>query len=425
QTRFASSRLNHQPAAASSQTLAEADWPIWRVAEPEITPRDSAAGPLPGLRTIPLADPAAPASGQGREVTRFGWCWPGGSDHHQRDKLQALWSLQLEPLENWAHASGINWLWRDEAGLLSLELQGPTTSLWTGAAAAVAALTEQPTPALQRLADHRYQRLQREQRHALPAYRLLEELGDLLGSLPTQGGSNDEDIHPAQAQMAWLYPGNWLHRKRDPIIAKLQKNLPQLDQAFAWQAPAARCLEEGTETLHVDCFHADRAQILYCQAAASGLSERASWQLLQQQISASFFDQLRTRQQLGYWVVARYHEVAGMPGLFLLVQSPTHDHDQIEAALADWLESERARLEQLPFEQLQLQAQRLAKHLRTQSESPTGQLELDWARALELAGATVKEQCDAVEQMRCERWQRTVHGWLEQPRRLQLVSRSA
>src|SRR5690606_20124454 len=379
QTRFASSRLNYQPAAASSQTLAEADWPIWRVAEPEITPRDSAAGPLPGLRTIPVADPTAPASGQGREVTRFGWCWPGGSDRHQRDKLQALWSLQLEPLENWAYASGINWLWRDEAGLISLELHGPAKSLWTGVAAAIAALTQRPEPALQRLANHRYQRQRHEQRHALPAYRLLEELEYLLSSLPTQAGSKDENIYPEHAQVAWLYPESWLHQKRDTIIANLQRNFTQLGQSFAWQAPAAKHLEEGTEPLHVDSFPADRAQTLYCQAAASGPSERACWQLLQQQISASFFDQLRTRQQLGYWVVARYHEVAGVPGLFLLVQSPTHDHDQIEAAMADWLESERARLEQLPFEQLQLQAQRLAMQLRARSESPTGQLELDWA----------------------------------------------
>ena len=425
QTRFVSSRLNCQPAAVSSQTLAAADWPIWHVAEPEITLRERAGGPLPGLRTIPVADPAAPAPGQGREVTRFGWCWPGGSDRQQRDKLKALWSLQLEPLENWAHASGITWLWRDEAGLISLELHGPAQSLWTGVAAAIAALTQQPELAVQRLADHRYQRQRHEQRHALPAYRLLEELEHLLSSLPTQAGSNVEDIYPEQAQMAWLYPESWLHQKRDTIIANLQKNLPQLGQAFAWQAPAARPLEEGTETLYVDCFHADRAQILYCQAGASGPSERAYWQLLQQQISASFFDQLRTRQQLGYWVVARRHEVAGMPGLFLLVQSPTHDHDQIEAAMAAWLESERARLAQLPFEQLQLQAQRLAKHLRTQSESPTGQLELDWARALELAGATVKEQCAALDQLTPERWQQTVHDWLERPRRLHLVSRPA
>src|SRR5690606_10000528 len=122
----------------------------------------------------------------------------------------------------------------------------------------------------------------------------------------------------------------------------------------------------------------------------------AGWQLLHQHISASFFDQLRTRRQLGYWVVARYHEAAGVPGLILLVQPPSHDHAAISNAIDEWLASEQARLSALPFAQVQSQARRLADHRRTQVQSDAGRSELAWARALSLPYATVLEQCAAL-----------------------------
>lgn len=424
-TRFAHSRLNWQPAAGRSQGLVEADWPIWTITELEAEPGDQVqCRPIPGLHTIAMPHPI-PTGGQGRETTRVAWCWPGGLNWHQRDRLKALWALQLEPLGSWANACGASLQWRDEASLITLEMQGPAELLQSGIAAAITALTRAPGQALQRLAEHQHQKSVNERRQALPAYRLLEQLDELLtpATSQPQSGAVAEAAQPAHAQMAWLYPQSWQPEQRASIAANLQRLCPRLAQPFDWQAPTARRLEEGTGTVLVDCRHTDRAQILYCQASNNGVDERACWQLLQQQVSASFFDQLRTRQQLGYWVVARYHEVAGTPGLILLVQSPTHDHEQIKGAMIAWLESEQKRLQVLSFEQVQCQAQRLANHLRDRSASPAGQLELHWARGLELSGATVSEQCQALQQLTPELWQATRRSWLEQPRRLHLLSR--
>ena len=418
-TRFASSQLRWQPAAGDGNALAEAGWPIWAVSSPEIGRRSVTA--MPGLHMIP--SPKAPTAGQGMETTRFAWCWPEGQlGRHQRDRLKALWSLQLEPLDNWANASGLSLHWHDEAGLISLELQGPDKALWVGAAAALAALAQPPDLSLQRLAEHRYQKSLNERTHTLPAYRLLDELEVLLSPITSQPRDAADAAQPSAAQVVWLHPQPWQSEQLEPIAASLQSLCPRVTQPFHWQLPAVRRVEEGTKTIPVDCQHADRAQILYCQARTSGISERACWQLLQQHISASFFDQLRTRQQLGYWVVARYHEVAGTPGLMLLVQSPTHDHEQIETAITTWLKGEQERLAGLPFEQVQSQAQRLATHLRAQSSTPSGQLELHWARGLGLPGATIHEQCIALEQLSQAMWQETLQDWLEQPRRLHLFS---
>lgn len=354
------------------------------------------------------------------DSTRFAWCWPAGQlGREQRDRLQARWELQLEPLGNWMSASGLRVHWQGAPGMISLEMGGPTETLLSGAAAALAALNDEPDAALQRLAEHRYQAGLRERRQALPAYRLLDELDGLLH--PEPSGPNPAD----RPQIAWLYPDAWGYGQREPVITALDRMNAQHHEASRWQPPAARRLGQGTERIEAECLHADRAQILYCQAAADGVVDRACWQLLHQHISASFFDQLRTRQQLGYWVVARYHEVAGVPGLILLVQSPSHDHDQIASALSAWLDAEQARLWALPFEQVQSQARRLAEHLRTQTATAPGRIEQAWAQALGLPAATLGSQCDALEQLTGDQWQQTQGDWLREPRRLWLFSRNA
>ena len=415
-TRFNWNRISWQPAASSLNILAEASWPIWTVTAPEPA-FCGVTGGVPGLRKIPQA-----SAGQGRDTTRFAWCWPAGvQGREQRERLIARWSLQLEPLSNWASACGISLLWQETADLVSLELLGPEEMLWIGASAALAAMTQQPDIALQRLVEHRHAKTLDERRHALPAYRLLDELDVLLNPTTNQAMQTTE-ADPAEAQMAWLHPQDWSPERLQSLTAHLHALCPQLSQAFHWLPPEGRRLEKGTEIILVDCQHADRAQVLYCQASGDSVFERACWQLLQQHISASFFDQLRTRQRLGYWVVARYHEVAGTPGLMLLVQSPSHDHEQVEAAMIAWMESEQARLATLPFTQVQQQAQRLADHLRTQSTSPAGQLELHWARGLGLSGASINDQCIALAHLTPEQWQQTLQEWLVQPRRLHLFS---
>ncbi|MEJ6657080.1 MAG: insulinase family protein [Pseudomonas sp.] len=422
-TRFAWSRLPWQPTASSTDSLDAADWPIWAIKAPA-TEYSRMASSVPGLRTIPVPSPKATA-GQGSDSTRIAWCWPTGTqDREQRERLIARWSLQLEPLHNWASACGISLAWQEAAELISLELQGPQQPLWIATSAALAALTPQPDIALQRLVEHRHAKTLDERRHALPAYRLLDQL-DVHMNPSRYPSAPATEADPTAAQMAWLYPHSWALQPLGPLAARLQVLCPQLSQTFHWQPPPGKRLEEGTETLQVDCQHADRAQILYCQASGATIAERASWQLLQQLISASFFDQLRTRQQLGYWVVARYHEVAGIPGLMLLVQSPSHDHGQIEAAITAWLDSEQARLAALPFAQIQHQAQRLADHLRTQSTSPAGEREWHWSHALGLPGASIREQSVVLEQLVPERWQQTLQDWLVQPRRLHLFSQPA
>lgn len=423
-TPFAYSPLRWQPVAAASGPLEEAHWPVWSVTPAERAHSLTSLVTVPGLRDIPAPVSTGTDPEQGMATTRFAWCWPADQlDRQQRDRVQALWALQLEPLANWMSASGISIGWQDTAGMISLELQGPAEALLIGATAALTALNQQPHASLQRLVEHRCQAVARERSHALPAYRLLDELDVFLKGDLQRPGHTGDTLQTSTADIAWLYPETWGLEQRAPIISALQQSTLRSARPFEWAPPAAQRLEQGTETLETECRHADRAQVLYCQAAADGVVERACWQLLHQLISASFFDQLRTRQQLGYWVVARYHEVAGVPGLILLVQSPTHDHEQIAAAMAKWLEEEQARLAALPFGQVQSQAKRLANHLQAQTRTLPGQIEQKWAQALDLPAATMAAQCGVLEQLSAEQWLQTQRDWLLSSRRLRLISR--
>lgn len=424
-TRFAYDPLRCQQSPAVSAALTKTEWPVWSVTTQEQSHPEGTATPIPGLQEVPT--PAIPetAGGQGTDTTRFAWCWPAGQiNRQQRDRMKALWSLQLEPLDNWMNASGISAQWRDMAGLISLELQGPAQPLQLGAAAVLATLNKQPDASLQRLAERRYQFVLRERSHALPAYRLLDELDIFLESDTCSAAAANSEPPPQPPQIAWLYPETWKPEQRESIVSALRPAL-QDDGPFRWQPAEARRLGQGTAIIEAAVKHADRAQLLYCQAADDDVINRACWQLLHQHISASFFDQLRTRQQLGYWVVARYHEVAGLPGIMLLVQSPSHDHEQIAAAISKWLEDEQMRLAALPFAQVQDQARRLANHLRIQTNTVPGQIEHAWAQALRLPAATVAAQCSALEQISAEQWQQTQRDWLDQPRHLRLLSRFA
>ena len=71
--------------------------------------------------------------------------------------------------------------------------------------------------------------------------------------------------------------------------------------------------------------HSDSALLQYHQGSDASLRERALYTLLADVLSAPYFAELRTKEQLGYIVLARPYHIDGWPGMILYVQSPTTD----------------------------------------------------------------------------------------------------
>jgi secreted Zn-dependent insulinase-like peptidase len=81
--------------------------------------------------------------------------------------------------------------------------------------------------------------------------------------------------------------------------------------------------ETLVQTLELE--HDDSAVTLYLQGEDTQPGTRAAYMLLGEMLSAPFYTELRTEQQLGYVVFASAMPLLNVPGLALVVQSPVAD----------------------------------------------------------------------------------------------------
>lgn len=93
--------------------------------------------------------------------------------------------------------------------------------------------------------------------------------------------------------------------------------------------------------------HNDSAVTLYVQGENKSLDNRAHFSLLNQILSALFFHELRTRQQLGYIVFSSPMNLMDVPALAFTVQSPNTPADNIISAIEDFIDDFTANLEAL------------------------------------------------------------------------------
>ena len=216
---------------------------------------------------------------------------------------------------------------------------------------------------------------------------------------PTQGVSRglgqllNVDSHPLEEQLAvvrsitleevlaapkWIYgeskvqmlaAGNVTEEQAqafaDRIVSKLGVTGTDREIPFGMRIARVAESEEPHDVFVADLEHHDTAVLRYYQGRDNSQRERIVLGFLGQMIHQEYFDELRTEQQLGYVVQAGYNEVDLMPGLVFVVQSPTADGNEIEAAtdrflpgfresLAEKTEADFDKLKQALLDQLSL-----------------------------------------------------------------------
>ena len=102
--------------------------------------------------------------------------------------------------------------------------------------------------------------------------------------------------------------------------------------------------EDTHDVFVAELKHHDTAVLRYYQGRDNSQRERIVLGFLGQMLHQEYFDELRTEQQLGYVVQASYSELDLMPGLVFVVQSPTADGNEIEAATDRFLPAFRESL---------------------------------------------------------------------------------
>ncbi|ATX77562.1 insulinase family protein [Reinekea forsetii] len=132
----------------------------------------------------------------------------------------------------------------------------------------------------------------------------------------------------ASSRLELLVHGNILADQAKVLAQRIDRIIPQGGTQAAGRAIAKLPARDFLARVNID--HADSAMLELYQGDNSSLRERALYALLAETMSAPYFADLRTREQLGYIVLARAYPIDGLPALLLYVQSPSTDAAMVQ-----------------------------------------------------------------------------------------------
>jgi insulysin len=192
-------------------------------------------------------------------------------------------------------------------------------------------------------------------------------------------------------------------------VAGVEKALqPLLQQNLAVYIPDLTVvkLKPGeASVVNADVEHEDAVLFWYMQAPDDSVESRARVALSAQIISADYFEDLRTEQQLGYVVSAFNWPLFNVPGLAFLIQSPKVSADDLQAATQLFLE-QMATEGAVTVEQFERHKTALLKDIQQPHKNITEQSEYFWQEIArrELDFGSRERMSVAVQLISFEQW---------------------
>nr|WP_272880582.1 insulinase family protein [Candidatus Synchoanobacter obligatus] len=252
-----------------------------------------------------------------------------------------------------ANNAGLNWS-------VSRHLHGLNISVWGMGDQSQAVLQtilkmlgEMPqitSDAMFHLLKERYEQALKEEDTILPAAMLSKRLNtilrpdlahredrlEVLDALTLQDVVSFLQDYFAETSMKQMYYGNL-------TVDSIQNISPETEgmkvgkQYLDVKPNRVLKLEKGIARYAYPSEQSDHAVILYYQMPGNSYRERAMTMILNKMIAPDFFEELRTNQQLGYFVRSAYRPIHDWPGMAFLIQSPHTDSatliDRIHAFL--------------------------------------------------------------------------------------------
>ena len=148
--------------------------------------------------------------------------------------------------------------------------------------------------------------------------------------------SEVDPVMLAHGNLTHAYALNLAQQVRAVVLA--DSTIATVDRSRVRQLPASETL------VNLDVEHPDTGYTLYMQGANTGFAERARYRLLAQIISSPFYEEIRTKRQLGYLVYATPFEILETPALGFVVQSPTASQTEIDQAVQEFAAVFESRL---------------------------------------------------------------------------------
>lgn len=147
-----------------------------------------------------------------------------------------------------------------------------------------------------------------------------------------------------------------------------------LKNAFINQASTARVdrmkmvkvPENSNHLKKLDIDHNDSSISIYLQSTQRHRAIRARYALLRQLLSQPFYAELRTRQQLGYFVFTYSIDSIQVPSVVLALQSPSAGPAKMYLAVEQFLQNFEQQLIDMPEEEFQRNVQALVSQVEEQ-----------------------------------------------------------
>ncbi len=175
--------------------------------------------------------------------------------------------------------------------------------------------------------------------------------------------------------------GNW--QESDAIAlahqVKKQLHLDDFEKIKKIVRPLVLLDKAGSMAYHHDCNHDDSAVLVYYQSKEMTAEQTALHTFAQQLMSATFYNQLRTKQQLGYVVGSSNMPLNRHSGLIFYVQSPQVGPNSLLDAIDDFLNAFFMVLLALTESQWQMSKQGLIGKLEEPEANLSAQSQRFWS----------------------------------------------
>jgi secreted Zn-dependent insulinase-like peptidase len=128
----------------------------------------------------------------------------------------------------------------------------------------------------------------------------------------------------SQFHLEGMMFGDWAPEEANRISADIKEFRMKYATCDKIHRGVADIRNSGAISYQVECQHKDPAVVIYFQAPDASLKNVALTILAEQLLATPFFNQLRTKQQLGYLVGSGYIPYNQHPGIGFYIQSPHH-----------------------------------------------------------------------------------------------------
>ncbi|WOJ93411.1 insulinase family protein [Congregibacter variabilis] len=229
------------------------------------------------------------------------------------------------------------------------------------------------------------------------------------------------DSARAEAMLYGNYPSSDVQVMSETLDAVLRDG----DGEPALGPQVLRIAERESLELHSQIEHNDTVVAWYLQGAGQSWSDRALVALTAQITESGFFQQLRTEQQLGYIVSSFPWAQYDVPGLLLLIQSPSHSAAHVFDAMQEFLVG---TLNDITQEQFQRHRQALINATLKPHENLQERAEFYWQSIAtrQWMFDSPEQMAAAVESISYEDWQQAYRElFLDAPRSLLALSPGA